>query len=542
MKDVKLPRGALFSALRAFALFTSFTIFTSFAIASAPQGQPAYDLMIANARVIDGTGAPARVVDVGIRNGRITRVGRVLPAEARQRLDATGLVLAPGFIDVHTHADDIASKPLAENFIRMGVTTVVAGNCGTSALNISDAFDRIRDTTVAVNFATLIGHNTVRSAVMGIGDRDPSITEFRAMQVRVFRAMAEGAVGLSTGLQYIPGTFAKPNELIELARVAANEGGIYATHMRNEGTDVEGAVAESIRLIRRVDMPMEISHLKIDSPSRWGSTAAVLKLIDDARQLGARIQMDQYAYTAGASSLSIRFPSWVSEGGGDKMRARLNDLATWTGIKAEIKKSLAERGFTDLSWAIVANYLADPSFNGLSMKQVAEKMIGDGAADAQIEAARILMLNGGASMVYHFMSEDDVAAIMRNPLVSIASDSGVIDAASGVPHPRGSGNTARVLGEYVRERKVITLEEAVRKMTSLPASFFKFEGRGVIQEGAAADLVLFDPAKVKDEATYAAPLAFPTGIPHVLVNGIFVVRDGKTTGARPGEILLRGRR
>jgi len=224
------------------------------------------------------------------------------------------------------------------------------------------------------------------------------------------------------------------------------------------------------------------------------------------------------------------------------MRARLNDLATWTGIKVEIKKSLAERGFTDLSWAIVANYLADPSFNGLSMKQVAEKMIGDGAADAQIEAARILMLNGGASMVYHFMNEDDVASIMRHPMVSIASDSGVIDAGSGVPHPRGSGNTARVLGEYVRERKVITLEEAVRKMTSLPASFFKFEGRGIIQEGAAADLVLFDPAKVKDEATYAAPLAFPTGIPHVLVNGVFVVRDGKTTGARPGEILLRGRR
>jgi N-acyl-D-amino-acid deacylase len=176
------------------------------------------------------------------------------------------------------------------------------------------------------------------------------------------------------------------------------------------------------------------------------------------------------------------------------------------------------------------------------MKQVAEKMIGDGSADAQIEAARILMLNGGASMVYHSMSDDDVAAIMRNPLVSIASDSGVIDATSGVPHPRGSGNNARVLGEYVRERKVITLEEAVRKMTSLPAAFFGFEGRGVIQEGAAADLVLFDPAKVKDEATYASPLAFPTGIPHVLVNGVFVVRDGKTTGARPGEILYRGRR
>ena len=505
------------------------------------QGQQSFDLVITNARVVDGTGAPARMADVGLRDGRIARIGRIAPSEGRQRLDATGLVLAPGFIDVHTHADDVASKPLAENFIRMGVTSIVAGNCGTSALHISDALDRIRDTTVAVNFATLIGHNTVRASVIGTGDRDPSITEFKAMQVLVFKAMAEGAVGLSTGLQYIPGVFAKPNELIELARVTANEGGIYATHMRNEGTALEAAVTESIRLVRRVDIPMEISHLKIDSPSQWGTSASILKLIDDARALGAKIQMDQYAYTAGASSLSIRFPNWVLEGNAERVRARLNDLASWTTAKAEMKAALAERGFTDLSWATVANYPADPSYNGRTMKQVAETMIGDGSPDAQLEAARILQLNGGASMVYHFMNEDDVARIMKHPMVAIASDSGIVDQSSGVPHPRGSGNAARVLGEYVRERKVLTLEDAVRKMTALPAEFFRFEGRGVIKEGAVADLVLFDPLTVKDEATYASPLAFPKGIPHVLVNGVFVVRDGKTTGARPGEILERKR-
>lgn len=501
-----------------------------------------FDLVITNARIVDGTGAPARVADVGLRNGRIARIGRIAPAEARQRLDATGLVLAPGFIDVQTHADDVASRPLAENFIRMGVTSIVAGNCGTSALNIADALQRIQDTTVAVNVATLIGHNTVRAAVMGDSSRDPTLSELKRMQVLVFKGMAEGAVGFSTGLQDVPGMYAKPNEIIELARIAANEGGIYATHMRNEGTEVEAAIAEAIRVVRRVDMPLEISHLKIDSPAMWGTSAAVLKLIDDARALGVRVQADQYAYTAGLSSLAIRFPAWALEGGDERMRARLHDTAEWVKIKAEMQAMLAERGFTDLSWATVASYRADPSMNGKTLAQVAEKMIGEGSADAQLEAARILMLNGGASMVYRVMDEADVIRIMRHPMVSVASDAGIGGAGERAPHPRGYGNTARVLGEYVRERKVLSLEEAVRKMTSLPAEFFKFEGRGVIREGAVADLVLFDPATIKDQATYAAPQTFPAGIPHVLVNGVFVVRDGKTTGARPGQILLRARR
>jgi N-acyl-D-amino-acid deacylase len=507
------------------------------AVAAAPAS---YDLVITNARLVDGTGAAARAgVDVGVRAGRIARVGRIAATDAGPRLDATGLVLAPGFIDVHTHADDVARKPLAENFIRMGVTSIVAGNCGSSALRVAEALDEIRDETVAVNFATFIGHNTVRAAVMGHAARDPSLPEARAMQVLVFKGLAEGAVGFSTGLQYVPGVYAQANEIIELARVAANEGGIYATHMRNEGTDLAGAVAESIRVIRRVDMPLQISHLKVDSPSAWGASAAALKLIDDARVLGLRIAADQYAYTAGSSSLAIRFPAWALEGGADAVRARLHDPAAWPKIKAEMQAALAARGFTDLSWATVARYRPDPSLDGQSMAQVARKMIGDESPGAQLEAARILMLNGGASMIYRFMDEGDVARIMRHPMVAVASDAGISDAGDGAPHPRGSGNTARVLGEYVRERQVLPLEEAVRKMTSLPAEFFGFAGRGVVREGAAADLVLFDPAAVRDLATYENPRAFPAGIPHVLVNGVFVVRDGRTTGARPGRILLR---
>lgn len=505
-----------------------------------PAPTPAlFDLAVVNARIVDGTGAPARPADVGIRDGRIARIGKVNVNEAAERLDAKGLVLAPGFIDVHTHGDDIASKPLAENFTHMGVTSIVAGNCGTSALHIAEEFEQIQDVGVAVNFATLIGHNTVRAAVMGNSSRDPYLSELKAMQILVFKAMAEGAIGFSTGLQYVPGVYAKPNEIIELARVAGTEGGIYATHMRNEGTAVEESIAESIRAIRRLDMPLEISHLKIDSPVRWGSSPSVLKIIDDARAMGVRIQEDAYAYTSGASSLSIRFPAWIFDGGDAAMRVRLHDPQTWPAIKAEMQTMLADRGFSDLSWATVASYRADPTMNGLTIKQIAEKMIGDGTPDAQLEAARILMLNGGASMIYAFMKDEDVARILKNPMVSVASDAGVNVAGDKTSHPRAFGNTARVLGQYVREQKLMTVEEAVRKMTSLPAAFFKFEGRGVIREGAAADLVIFDPATVNDSPD---PGAFPIGIPYVLVNGAFVVRDGKTTEARPGQILLRGRR
>jgi len=500
--------------------------------------QAPFDLLILGGRVIDGTGAPARRANVAIRGGLIVGVGSIT-GPARETIDAANLVVAPGFIDVHTHADDVADRPLAENFIRMGVTSIVAGNCGSSASSIGEALTRIRETGVAVNYGTLVGHNTVRTAVMGRVNRPSTIAEINRMKASVFAGMVAGALGFSTGLQYVPGTYARNNEIVELARVAANQGGVYATHMRNEGTRLQEAVAESIQVGRLVDIPVQISHLKVDSPSRWGSSAAALKLIDDARARGMKINADQYAYTAGASSLSIRFPAWALEGGDDAVRARLEDPASWTKIKAEMQQLLAERGFTDLSWTTVASFRPDPSLNGLSMKDVAIKLSGSGSPDAQLEAARDLMRRGGAAMVYHFMSEDDIAAIMKHPSVSVAADASVVEPGVGAPHPRGYGNNARVLGVYVRERQVIGLEEAVRKMTSLPAAQLGIADRGVIRDGAPADLVLFDPARVRDTATYQAPHAFPDGIPHVIVNGVSVVRDAKVTGERPGQILTR---
>jgi N-acyl-D-amino-acid deacylase len=519
-------------------------VFLALLLAAAPaalaQPQP-FDLVIVNARLVDGTGAPARTTSLGIRGGRIARIGGVTAAQGAQVINAGGNVVAPGFVDVHTHADDVASRPDAANFIRMGVTTVVAGNCGSSAPDIGDAFEQMTEVGTAVNVATLIGHNTVRAAVMGRAQRPPSVGELQKMKALVFKGMADGAVGFSSGLQYIPGTYATAPEIIELARVASNEGGVYATHMRNEGTALLEAVRESIDVGSVLGMRVQISHLKVDSPSRWGASVEALALIDDARKRGVDVEADQYAYTAGSSSLSIRFPPWALEGTNAEQAARLNDPDTWARIKKEMAQLLAERGFADLSWATVATYRANPAYNGLSMKAVAQALFGRDSAGDQLEAARAMMLDGGASMVYHFMAEDDIERIMRHPMVGVASDAGVIEFGNGVPHPRGYGNTVRVLGRYVRERKVITLEEAVRKMTSLPARQFGLAGRGEIRVGAAADLVIFNPATVADAATFEAPHAYPVGILHVLVNGVPVVRGGEQLPARPGQVVRRTR-
>ena len=505
--------------------------------ASRAAQPPQYDLLITGGTLVDGSGGRPRRADVAVKDGQIAAVGVLPKAMATAVIDATGLMVAPGFIDVHTHADDIADTPRAENFARMGVTSVVAGNCGGSALDVGEALTKIRQAGTAINYATLIGHNTVRRAVMGTANRDPTVSELAKMKSLVWRAMVDGAVGLSTGLQYVPGTYAKTSEILELARIAGNAGGIYASHMRNEGTALEQAVEDTIRIGQLAMCRVQISHLKVDSPIRWGASAAALALIDAARAKGIDVQADQYAYTAASSTLGIRFPSWALEGGQPAIEGRLNDADTWARIKNEMRALLAERGLPDLSFAVVASYSPDPSLNGLSMKQVAARLLGSDSPEAQLESARLLMLRGGASMVYHFMADDDVERIMKHPQVGIASDSSVLTPGEGVPHPRGYGNTVRVLAEYVRKRHVIAIEEAIRKMTSLPAEHFKFARRGLIKPGYAADIAVFDPQSVGDTATFEKPHAFAAGVPYVLVNGVVVVRKGEHTGARPGQIL-----
>jgi len=504
---------------------------------TATVAQADYDVLITGGTVVDGSGTPGRSADVAVKDGRIVALGRLDRAGATEVVNASGMIVAPGFIDVHTHADEIWDTPAAENFVRMGVTSVVAGNCGGSALDVAAALQHVTDTHASVNFATLIGHNTVRRAAMGTENRLPTIAELAKMKALVWKGVVDGAVGFSTGLQYVPGTYSKTPEIIELARVAANAGGLYASHMRNEGTALEESIEETIRVGEAAGARVQISHLKVDSPSRWGISEKALAMIDAARKRGVEVEADQYAYTAASSTLGIRFPAWALEGGQTKITERLDDPATWTKIKDEMRALLAERGLKDLSFARIASYRANPDLNGLSIPQAAVRLEGSDTLEAQLETARAMMLAGGASMVYHFMSDDDVERIMRHPFVAFASDSDVLSPGAGVPHPRGYGNNARVLGEYVRTRKVIKLEEAVRKMTSLPAQHFRFSDRGLIKQGYAADLVIFDPTAVQDVATFEQPHAYPRGIPYVFVNGVAVVKNGVHTGAKPGVVL-----
>ena len=501
------------------------------------RSQEPFDLIVRGGTLADGSGEDPRRADVGVRGGRIARVGSLSDEKAERVIDATGLVVAPGFIDIHTHADDLADRPAGDNFVRMGLTTIVAGNCGSSTVAVGEGLDRIRRRGVALNFATLVGHGSVRAAVMGSERRAPTDRELERMRGLVERAMKEGAYGLSTGLQYVPGTYAETGEIVALARVAAAHGGLYASHMRNEGTEIDKAVAEAIAVGEAARCPVQISHLKIDSPRHWGASGRVLATLDAARARGVDVRADQYAYTAGSSSLGIRFPSWALEGGETRIRERLDDASTWSRIKTEMRGLLEERGFHDLDWAVIARYAPEPSWNGLSLRKVAARTRGSEALDDQLETARQMLRKGGAQMVYHFMSEDDLERILRHPQVMVASDGSVVGAGEGQPHPRSYGNNVRVLGRYVRERHSLALAEAIRKMTSLPASQLGLRDRGLVKDGYAADLVVFDPEKVADAATYEAPHQTAHGVLHVIVNGVPVVLDGRSTGARPGQAL-----
>ena len=513
------------------------SLFIVLALAVVHVQEPAYDLVIRSGEVIDGTGAAPRRADVAIADGKIAAVGALGDARARAELDATGHVVAPGFVDVHTHADALDEQPEAEHFLRMGVTTVIAGNCGGSSLPLADALAKIEAARPALNFATLVGHNTVRRAVMETARRAATPGELDSMRGLVRQAMLDGAVGFSTGLQYVPGTYAPTSEIVALATEAGGLGGVYASHMRNEGTELEKAVAEALHVGEQAQCPVQISHLKVDSPANWGASAKALALIDAARRRGMTVNADQYAYSAASSSLGIRFPSWVLEGGQEAINARLDDPGTWARIRKEMRGLIRERGIEEYDFAVVAQYRPDPSRNGLSIKQIARRERARDDLDSQLEVMREMLRAGGASMVYHFMAEDDIARIMRHPHVSFASDSGLNRMGEGVPHPRGYGNNARVLGLYVRDKRVIPLEEAVRKMSALPAAHFGFADRGVLAPGRAADVVVFDAGRVADAATYEKPHQHAAGFAHVVVNGVPVIRDGRLTGARPGQVL-----
>lgn len=501
-----------------------------------------FDVVVAGGRIADGTGNPWYYGDIGIKDGRIAAIGRLDGARAARVVEARGLVVAPGFVDVHTHIEGgIGEHPAAENFLRMGVTSVVTGNCGSSAASLGEWFAKLEQTGISLNVASLIGHNTVRRAGMnGDFDRPPTPEELSRMRELVERAMGDGAVGLSTGLEYIPGTYAKTDEIAELAKVAARHGGLYATHMRNEGAQVEQSIKESLEVGALAGCPVEISHFKVSSKKRWGASAGTIKLVEEARARGQQVTVDQYLYPAGSTGIGILFPSWLFEGGAEKTKERLQDPATRTRVRQELIAKAKGEGFTDFAFAYVANHRPNPEFNGKSIAEITKIMRQKGGAEDQAEQAIEILLAGGAQMVLQKMSDGDVERIFRQPFTMVASDAGVIDVASpSIPHPRGFGNNARVLGLYVREKRLVGLEEAVRKMSSLPSQTFGLWDRGVLRPGMAADMVIFDEKTVGDRATFQEPKQYPVGIEYVLVNGQIVIEKGSHTGARPGRVLKK---
>jgi N-acyl-D-amino-acid deacylase len=514
-------------------------IFAAFSLTPAQALE--YDLVITNARIVDGTGNPWFKGSIAIKDGKIARVGRFDRAAAKFVIDAKNQIVAPGFIDVHAHTEDIFGNPTAENFIRMGVTSLVTGNCGGSTTDVAEFLGKYKTTPLAVNLATLIGHNSVRQKAMGRDNRAPTAEEQTAMNAIVEQAMKDGAVGLSTGLIYVPGTFSKTEEVVELAKVASAHGGTYASHIRDEGTEVVAAINEAINIGEQANMPVQISHFKISAKALWGQSPMTLGLVRSARERGLTVTVDQYAYPASSTSLDVRLPNWAVAGSRDDGRKRLADPATRKKIADEMKLDLKKKKFKDYSFAYVASFRANPEFNGKNIAEITKLVKGDTKLDSQIEQIFEMYDKGGASMVYQVMSEDDVKTIMQEPFTMIASDSGVRQFGSGVPHPRGYGNNARVLGRYVRELKIVSLEDAVRKMTSLPAQTFNLRDRGQIREGFAADLVIFDPATVSDKATFDKPHQYAEGFSNVIVNGQVVFDGTKMTGVMSGQPLKLNR-
>jgi len=501
--------------------------------------QNGYDIIIRNGKIIDGSGNSWYYSDMAIKDGKIAVISRNIKAPAKKVIDAKGLIVAPGFIDVHTHLEgDETKDPEAKSFIYDGVTTCITGNCGSSNVDIDKYLKWIDSLKLSIHVATLIGHNDVRKAVMGRANRDATPDEMKRMEEMVDKAMKDGSVGLSTGLQYIPGVYSKTPEIAALAKVAAKYNGVYATHMRHEGDSIAYSINESLTIGREANIPVEISHFKCSGQNNWGRSKETIGMIEAARKEGIEVTIDQYPYTAASTSVSILIPDKVLADGQDSIKARLRRPEERKYVTEELMKILKRRKLKHFGYAVVANFPADTTYNGKSIEQI--NLLKGRRHKAKYEAETIMDIvsSGDASAVFHGMSEEDVKRIMQYPFNMFASDATIRVLGAGVPHPRGYGTNARVLGKYVREEKVISLEEAIRRMTSLPAQKFQLKDRGLLKEGMAADIVIFNEQEVKDISTFEKPHAYSRGFHFVIVNGVLTVEHEKHTGARAGQAIF----
>jgi dihydroorotase/N-acyl-D-amino-acid deacylase len=499
-----------------------------------------FDILITGAKVVNGSGSPWFYGDVGIRGDTIAAVGLIPQADAAVRIDARGMVVAPGFIDIHSHGRrGINAVPTAENYLREGVTTFLEGQDGSSPLPLGPFLDGIRRTPISVNFATCVGQGSIRSETIGLVNRKATPEEIEKMKGLAEQAMRDGAFCLSTGLFYVPGNFTPTEEVIELAKVVGRMGGFHISHMRDEAAHVIDSVKETIRIGEEGGLPTQITHHKIIGQPNWGQSVDTLKLVEAARARGVDVTMDEYPYTASSTGISALLPQWSLEGGQRATAERLAAPEQRARIKAAVVQNLKfDRGAGDAKNVAIVTCGFDRSLAGKNLSEITRARGQEPTIDNAAETAMDLVSKGGCSAVYHAIAEDDVVRIMRSPYAMVGSDGDIPVFGQQFPHPRSYGTFARVLGVYVREQHVISLEEAVRKMSGFPAERMKLWDRGLLLPGMKADVIVVDPATIGDRATYEQPHQYSVGVNEVIVNGKLALHEGKVTAERPGKVLL----
>jgi len=498
-----------------------------------------YDLIVKDVLIYDGTGEKPYQGSVAVLGNKLS-ISKVSENDTADKIiEQKGLAIAPGFIDLHAHLEPIEIFPQAESAIRMGCTTALGGPDGSSPINLQKFLDTLETIGTGINVAYLIGHNSVRSEVLGLENREPTVMELEDMNTLIEKGMQDGAFGMSTGLKYLPGTWAKLDEIISLSKTAANHGGIYTSHLREEGLGLFAGVQEAIDISREADIPVVLTHHKAIGMPMWGSSDSTLQMVADARAAGLDVMVDQYPYTASYTGISVLIPPWSMVGGRyDKFADRVADPTLRDSIKKGIVFNIMnDRGGGDLKRIQLAKFNWKPELEGKTLYDWAIQEGMEPTAENGAELVITAQLNRGASAIYHAISPEDVENIMKGPNTIVASDGRITPFEKGFPHPRVYGTFPRVIGHYARDKGVMPIEIAIKKMTSMPAKRLGLKDRGVLQYGNKADLVIFDPDTIIDKATFEKPHQYPEGIHYVIINGKVILEEGKFNDIKSGEIL-----